>query len=156
MCIRDSNTNDLDDDWDIVYDHFDVDDNNNGVWDFLEVDSNSDLDDDDPDSFNPPVNEPFYFVGDNCEDADDDGLDTDPDGDGIYQSVWDKGVLGQALLFPEYYDVDNDNDGVPDGEDPDDDNNGVSDAAQELFPGCFTGEEPVSYTHLTLPTKRIV
>ena len=45
----------------------------------------------------------------------DDGLDTDPDGDGIYQSVWDKGVLGQALLFPEYYDVDNDNDGVPDG-----------------------------------------
>ena len=40
---------------------------------------------------------------------------------------------------PRYYDVDNDNDGVPDGEDPDDDNNGVSDAVQELL--CFVGEE---------------
>ena len=142
-----NNTNDLDDDWDIVYDHFDVDDDNDGVWDFLEVDSNSDLDDDDPDFFDPPVQEPYYFVGDNCEDQDDDGLDTDPDEDGIYQSVWDKGVLGQGLLFPLYYDVDNDNDGVPDGEDPDDDNNGVTDAVQELFPGCFTGEEQSTWDH---------
>ena len=66
---------------------------------------------------------------------------------GIYQAVWDKGVLGQALLFPEYYDVDNDNDGVPDGEDPDDDNNGLLDEAQEAFEGCFTGEEQSPWDH---------
>ncbi|NCX49850.1 MAG: hypothetical protein EBW81_10245, partial [Gammaproteobacteria bacterium] len=61
-----------------------------------------------------------FFIGSNCVDQDDDGTDTDPDDDGWYQSVWDQGVLGQGLLFPVYYDVDNDNDGVPDGEDPDD------------------------------------
>ena len=128
-----NNTNDLDDDWDIVYDHFDVDDDNDGIWDYFEIDSNDDLDDD------SGIEEPYYFTGSNCEDNDDDGLDSDPDDDGIYQAVWDKGVLGQALLFPEYYDVDNDNDGVPDGEDPDDDNNGLLDEAQEAFEGCFTG-----------------
>ena len=136
-----NNTNDLDDDWDIVYDHFDVDDDNDGIWDYFEVDSNDDLDDD------ATVEEPYYFTGSNCEDNDDDGLDTDPDDDGIYQAVWDKGVLGQALLFPEYYDVDNDNDGVPDGEDPDDDNNGLLDETQETFPGCFTGEEQRPWDH---------
>ena len=136
-----NNTNDLDDDWDIVYDHFDVDDDNDGVWDFFEVDSNDDLDDD------SNVDEPYYFTGSNCADNDDDGLDTDPDLDGIYQAVWDKGVLGQALLFPEYYDVDNDNDGVPDGEDPDDDNNGLLDGPQSEFPGCFTGEEQSTWDH---------
>ena len=45
---------------------------------------------------------------DSDEDGDDDGTDTDPDGDGWYQAVWDKGVLGQAMLHPKYYDVDND------------------------------------------------
>ena len=133
-----NNTNDLDDDWDIVYDHFDVDDDNDGTWDFLELDFNDDLDDD------SSIEEPYYFTGSNCEDNDDDGLDTDPDEDGIYQAVWDRGVLGQGLLFPTYYDVDNDNDGVPDGEDPDDDNNGIPDEVQEAppfgsdaTPSCF-------------------
>ncbi len=134
-----NNTNDLDDDWDIVYDHFDVDDDNDGIWDYFEVDTNHDLDDD------MTIVEPYYFTGDNCDDADDDGLDTDPDGDGIYQAVWDKGVLGQGLLFPLYYDVDNDNDGVPDGEDPDDDNNGILDSMQETL--CFTGEEQSPWDH---------
>jgi hypothetical protein len=136
-----NNTNDLDDDWDIVYDHFDVDDDNDGIWDYFEVDSNDDLDDD------ANVEEPYYFTGSNCADNDDDGLDTDPDDDGIYQAVWDKGVLGQALLFPQYYDVDNDNDGVPDGEDPDDDNNGLFDEAQEQISACFTGEEQSTWDH---------
>ena len=136
-----NNTNDLDDDWDIVYDHFDVDDDNDGVWDYFEVDSNDDLDDD------ASIDEPYYFTGENCVDMDDDGLDTDPDLDGIYQSVWDRGVMGQGLLFPEYYDVDNDNDGVPDGEDPDDDNNGILDSAQEAFEGCFVGEEQRTWDH---------
>ena len=136
-----NNTNDLDDDWDIVYDHFDIDDDNDGVWDYFEVDTNDDLDDD------SNTEEPFYFTGTNCEDNDDDGLDTDPDGDGWYQAVWDKGVLGQSLLFPEYYDVDNDNDGVPDGEDPDDDNNGVPDVTQEGYAQCFVGEEQSPWDH---------
>ena len=103
-----NNTNDLDDDWDIVYDHFDVDDDNDGVWDYFEVDLNDDFDDDDWELHG--VYEPYYFTGTNCEDSDDDGLDTDPDGDGWYQAVWDKGVLGQGLMVPEYYDVDNDYD----------------------------------------------
>ena len=143
-----NNTNDLDDDWDIVYDHFDVDDDNDGTWDFLELDFNDDLDDD------SSIEEPYYFTGSNCEDNDDDGLDTDPDEDGIYQAVWDRGVLGQGLLFPTYYDVDNDNDGVPDGEDPDDDNNGIPDEVQEAppfgsdaTPSCFTGEEQSPWDH---------
>ena len=142
-----NNTNDLDDDWDIVYDHYDVDDDNDGIWDFFEVDINNDLDDDDFELHG--IEEPYYFTGDNCEDADDDGLDTDPDDDGIYQSVWDKGVLGQGLLFPIYYDVDNDNDGVPDGEDPDDDNNGLEDIFQEQLGdlGCFSGEEQRTWDH---------
>ena len=41
-----------------------------------------------------------FFTGYNCDDQDDDGTDTDPDGDGWYQSVWDRGRLGQGLLFP--------------------------------------------------------
>ena len=41
--------------------------------------------------------------------------------------------------------MDNDNDGVPDGEDPDDDNNGLPDAEQELL--CFIGEEQSPWDH---------
>ena len=48
-------------------------------------------------------------------------------------------------MNPKYYDVDNDNDGVPDGEDPDDDNNGVLDSDQELL--CFVGEEQMTWDH---------
>ena len=134
-----NDTADLDDDFDGIYDHWDVDDDNDGVWDFLEVDSNDDLDDDA--NTEPPGS---FFTGTNCEDEDDDGTDTDPDDDGWYQAVWDKGLLGQGLLSPRYYDVDNDNDGVPDGEDPDDDNNGVSDTVQETLPGCllYTSTSP--------------
>ena len=135
-----NNTNDLDDDWDIVYDHYDVDDDNDGIWDYFEVDTNDDLEDDEG------TDDWGYFTGSNCEDADDDGLDTDPDLDGIYQSVWDQGVLGQGLLFPEYYDVDNDNDGVPDGEDFDDNNNGVPDTIEEAL-YCFIGEEQRTWDH---------
>ena len=135
-----NDTADLDDDFDGVFDHWDVDDDNNGVWDFFEVDVNDDLDDD---TNTEPLGN--FFTGYNCDDQDDDGTDTDPDGDGWYQSVWDRGRLGQGLLFPQYYDVDNDNDGVPDGEDPDDDNNGVLDIDQELI--CFQGEEQSPWDH---------
>ena len=77
-----NDTADLDDDFDGVYDHWDVDDDNNGVWDFFEIDVNDDLDDDS--NTEPPGN---FFTGYNCDDHDDDGTDTDPDGDGWYQSV---------------------------------------------------------------------
>jgi len=138
-----NDTSDLDDDFDGVYDHWDVDDDNDGLWDYFEVDTDDDWDDDD--ETNDGI---YYFIGSNCEDNDDDGLDTDPDDDGWYQAVWDKGVLGQGLLFPEYYDVDNDNDGIPDGEDPDDDNNGILDITQELIAEqCFTGEEQSVWDH---------
>jgi len=135
-----NDTADLDDDFDGVYDHWDVDDDNDGIWDYFEVDTDDDWDDDD--ATLPPGS---FFIGTNCEDNDDDGTDTDPDEDGWYQAVWDKGVMGQGLMFPEYYDVDNDNDGIPDGEDPDDDNNGVLDVNQELT--CFIGEEQSPYDH---------
>jgi len=135
-----NDTADLDDDFDGLYDHWDVDDDNDGIWDYFEIDTDDDWDDDA--NTMPPGT---FFIGDNCEDNDDDGTDTDPDGDGWFQSVWDKGVLGQGLLFPEYYDVDNDNDGIPDGEDPDDDNNGVLDVVQDLT--CFVGEEQSPYDH---------
>mgnify|MGYP001214008221 FL=1 len=135
-----NDTADLDDDFDGIYDHWDIDDDNDGIWDYFEIDSNDDLDDDS--GTEPPGN---FFTGFNCEDNDDDGTDTDPDDDGFFQSVWDKGVLGQGLLFPIYYDVDNDNDGVPDGEDPDDDNNGVTDEDQEVL--CFSGEEQSVWDH---------
>jgi plastocyanin len=138
-----NDTTDLDDDFDGVYDHWDIDDDNDGLWDYFEVDTDDDWDDDD--ETNDGI---YYFIGSNCVDADDDGLDTDPDFDGWYQAVWDQGVLGQSLLFPEYYDVDNDNDGVPDGEDPDDDNNGILDVDQEVIaPQCFTGEEQSVWDH---------
>ncbi|MCH1592095.1 MAG: hypothetical protein L7R66_03780, partial [Candidatus Thalassarchaeaceae archaeon] len=137
-----NDTADLDDDFDGIYDHWDIDDDNDGVWDFLDIDSNDDLDDDA--NTEPPGS---FFTGTNCEDEDDDGTDTDPDDDGWYQAVWDKGLLGQGLLAPKYYDVDNDNDGIPDGEDPDDDNNGVPDAIQETLQGCFTGEEQSPWDH---------
>ena len=88
-----------------------------------------------------------FFVGTNCDDADDDGNDQDVDGDGWFQAVWDKGVMTQGLKSPKFYDVDNDNDGVPDSEDPDDDNNGVLDTDQELLPGCFSGEEQSPFDH---------
>ncbi len=135
-----NDTADLDDDFDGVYDHWDIDDDNDGIWDYFEIDSNDDLDDDA--GTEPPGS---FFTGSNCDDNDDDGTDTDPDQDGWYQAVWDKGVLGQGLMSPKYYDVDNDNDGVPDGEDPDDDNNGILDSAQELL--CFVGEEQSPWDH---------
>ena len=80
-------------------------------------------------------------------DNDDDGNDLDADGDGYFQAVWDLGVLSQGLRQPAYYDVDNDNDGVPDGEDPDDDNNGIPDEVQEAIAGCFWGEEQSTFDH---------
>ncbi|MGB1624494.1 MAG: hypothetical protein ACPHCZ_07300, partial [Candidatus Poseidoniaceae archaeon] len=72
---------------------------------------------------------------------DDDGNDADADDDGFYQAVWDRGIMSQGLRQPTLYDVDNDNDAIPDGEDPDDDNDGRLDVDQELLPGCFWGEE---------------
>ena len=137
-----NNTVDLDEDYDSIYDWNDVDDDNDGIWDFFEVDSNDDLDDDaDQDYGNA------FFVGTNCDDKDDDGNDQDVDGDGWFQAVWDKGVMSQGLRSPKFYDVDNDNDGVPDAEDPDDDNNGVLDVDQELLAGCFSGEEQAPWDH---------
>ena len=102
-----NDTADLDDDLDGLFDLYDVDDDNDGIWDYLEVDSDSDWDDDA--NTLPPGS---FFTGFNCQDNDDDGTDSDPDGDGFFQSVWDQGVQGQGLLFPEFYDVDNDNDGI--------------------------------------------
>ena len=137
-----NNTVDLDEDYDAIYDWNDVDDDNDGLWDFLEVDTNDDLDDD--------VNQDYgteFFTGLNCDDLDDDGNDQDVDEDGWFQAVWDKGVMSQGLKSPKFYDVDNDNDGVPDSEDPDDDNNGIPDAVQELQPGCFSGEEQHPFDH---------
>ena len=88
-----NDTADLDDDFDGVYDHWDIDDDNDGIWDYFEIDSNDDLDDDS--GTLPPGN---FYLGSNCEDNDDDGTDTDPDQDGFFQAVHDKGVLGQGLL----------------------------------------------------------
>ena len=137
-----NNTVDLDEDYDSIYDWNDVDDDNDGIWDFFEVDSNDDLDDDAGQDYGTS-----FFVGTNCEDKDDDGNDQDVDGDGWFQAVWDKGVMSQGLRSPKYYDVDNDNDGVPDAEDPDDDNNGIMDEDQELLAGCFSGEEQSPFDH---------
>ncbi len=134
-----NDTVDIDDDYDAVYDWYDVDDDNDGVWDFFEVDTDDDFDNDDG-----QLNSNF-FGGTNCVDNDDDGNDADVDGDGWYQAVWDRGIMSQGLRQPAYYDVDNDNDGVPDGEDPDDDNNGITDVVQESMPGCFWGEEQSPY-----------
>ncbi|HIF46242.1 MAG TPA: DUF4129 domain-containing protein [Candidatus Poseidoniales archaeon] len=132
---------DLDDDYDSLYDFNDVDDDNDGLWDYFEVDSDDDLDNDDgQDNGN-------FFNGTNCNDNDDDGNDQDVDGDGWFQAVWDKGKMSQGLKSPKYYDVDNDNDGVPDSEDFDDDNNGVPDTQQELMAGCFEGEEQHPFDH---------
>ena len=55
--------------------------------------------------------------------------------------------MTQGYQNPKFYDVDNDNDGVPDAEDWDDDNNGIDDWAQELLPGCFLGEENSPWDH---------
>ena len=137
-----NNTVDLDEDYDAIYDWNDVDDDNDGIWDFFEVDTNDDLDDDADQDYGTA-----FFVGTNCDDRDDDGNDQDVDGDGWFQAVWDKGVMSQGLKSPKYYDVDNDNDGVPDSEDPDDENNGVLDEDQELLPGCFSGEEQSPFDH---------
>jgi len=137
-----NNTIDLDEDYDSIYDWNDVDDDNDGVWDFFEVDTNDDLDDDADQDYGTE-----FFTGLNCDDKDDDGNDQDVDGDGWFQAVWDKGVMSQGLKSPKFYDVDNDNDGVPDSEDPDDDNNGVMDDQQELIAGCFTGEEQEPFDH---------
>ena len=134
-------TIDLDDDYDSIFDWFDVDDDNDGVWDFFEVDSNFDFDDD------TGQNNGNFFSGTNCVDNDDDGNDADADDDGFYQAVWDQGIMSQGLRTPSLYDVDNDNDGVPDGEDPDDDNDGRMDVDQEQLPGCFWGEEQSTFDH---------
>ena len=131
----------MDDDYDSIFDWFDVDDDNDGVWDFFEVDSNFDFDDD------TGQNNGNFFSGTNCVDNDDDGNDADADDDGFYQAVWDQGIMSQGLRTPSLYDVDNDNDGVPDGEDPDDDNDGRMDVDQEQLPGCFWGEEQSTFDH---------
>ena len=139
-----NNTIDIDDDADGVYDWYDVDDDNDGLWDYFEIDTNDDLDDDA--SINLPQGASF-FTGTNCEDNDDDGNDADADDDGFFQAVWDRGEMTQGYQNPKFYDVDNDNDGVPDGEDWDDDNNGIDDWSQELLPGCFMGEEGSTWDH---------
>lgn len=136
-----NNTIDLDDDYDAVFDWFDVDDDNDGLWDYFEIDTNDDLDDD------TGQNNGNFFSGTNCVDNDDDGNDADADDDGFYQAVWDRGQMTLGLLEPKVYDVDNDNDGVPDGEDPDDDNNGIPDGEQEKLAGCFWGEEQSTWDH---------
>lgn len=136
-----NSTVDLDDDYDAIYDWYDVDDDNDGIWDFFEIDTNFDLDDD------TGQNNGNFFQGTNCEDNDDDGNDADADDDGFFQSVWDRGILSQGLRSPSIYDVDNDNDGIPDGEDPDDDNDGRMDVDQELIAGCFWGEEQSTFDH---------
>ncbi|MCH1540965.1 MAG: DUF4129 domain-containing protein [Candidatus Poseidonia sp.] len=136
-----NSTIDLDDDYDAIFDWFDVDDDNDGIWDYFEVDSNFDLDDD------TGQNNGNFFQGSNCDDNDDDGNDADADDDGFYQAVWDLGIMSQGLRSPSIYDVDNDNDGIPDGEDLDDDNDGRLDADQELLAGCFWGEEQSTWDH---------
>ena len=134
-------TIDLDNDYDSVYDWYDVDDDNDGIWDYFEVDSDDDHDNDaGQDNGN-------FFSGTNCEDNDDDGNDADVDEDGFFQAVWDRGIMSQGLREPSLYDVDNDNDGVPDAEDMDDDNNGILDVDQALLPGCFWGEEESPFDH---------
>lgn len=143
-CMR-NDTADVDDDFDSVYDAYDVDDDNDGIWDYFEVDSDNDWDDD------ANVEMTSFFTGLNCEDNDDDGTDTDPNGDGFYDAVWDRGMLVQGYMrygnyiIEHYYDVDNDNDGIPDPEDPDDDNDGILDSAQEGI--CFWGEENHPWDH---------
>ena len=134
-------TIDLDNDYDSVYDWYDVDDDNDGIWDYFEIDTDDDYDNDaGQDNGN-------FFSGTNCEDNDDDGNDADVDEDGFFQAVWDRGIMSQGLREPSLYDVDNDNDGVPDAEDTDDDNNGILDVDQELLPGCFWGEEGSPFDH---------
>ena len=130
-----NSTIDLDDDYDSVYDWYDVDDDNDGIWDFFEIDVDDDLDND------ANQENSNFFSGTNCVDNDDDGNDADVDSDGYFQAVWDRGILSQGLIQPTLYDVDNDNDAVPDAEDPDDDNNGILDSIQETLPNCFWGEE---------------
>ena len=142
-----NNTIDIDEDYDGVYDWADVDDDNDGLWDFFEIDSDDDLDNDaNQNNGLTSSGLPQFFGGENCVDNDDDGNDADIDGNGFYQPVWDRGILSQGLRSPSYYDVDNDNDGVPDAEDWDDDNNNLSDAEQELIP-VVSGEK--NNLHLT-------
>ena len=139
--LASNNTVDIDDDYDAVYDWYDVDDDNNGVWDYFEIDIDDDLDNDaGQDNGN-------FFQGTNCIDNDDDGNDADVDDDGWYQAVHDRGQMSQGLYVPKFYDVDNDNDGVPDAEDWDDDNNGISDVIQEATIGCFFCEEQSPLDH---------
>jgi hypothetical protein len=134
-------TVDLDNDYDSVYDWYDVDDDNDGIWDYFEIDSDDDHDND------AGQENGNFFSGTNCEDNDDDGNDADVDEDGFFQAVWDRGIMSQGLREPSLYDVDNDNDGVPDAEDTDDDNNGILDVDQALLPGCFWGEEESPFDH---------
>ena len=134
-------TVDLDNDYDSVYDWYDVDDDNDGIWDYFEIDTDDDYDND------ANQENGNFFSGTNCEDNDDDGNDADVDEDGFFQAVWDQGIMSQGLREPSLYDVDNDNDGVPDAEDTDDDNNGILDVDQALLPGCFWGEEESPFDH---------
>jgi hypothetical protein len=134
-------TVDLDNDYDSVYDWYDVDDDNDGIWDYFEIDTDDDYDND------AGQENGNFFSGTNCDDNDDDGNDADIDDDGFFQAVWDQGIMSQGLREPSLYDVDNDNDGVPDAEDNDDDNNGILDVDQELLPGCFWGEESSPFDH---------
>ena len=134
-------TVDLDNDYDAVYDWYDVDDDNDGIWDYFEIDSDDDWDND------AGQENGNFFSGTNCDDNDDDGNDADVDEDGFFQAVWDRGIMSQGLREPSLYDVDNDNDGVPDAEDTDDDNNGILDVDQALLPGCFWGEEESPFDH---------
>ena len=95
-----NDTADLDDDLDGLFDLYDVDDDNDGIWDYLEVDSDDSDWDDDANTL-PPGN---FFTGFNCQDNDDDGTDSDPDGDGFFQSVWDhefraKGFCSQSSMM---------------------------------------------------------
>ncbi|MBJ24430.1 MAG: hypothetical protein CMB64_07160 [Euryarchaeota archaeon] len=136
-----NDTVDLDDDYDSIYDWNDVDDDNDGLWDYFEVDTDFDLDDDSGTiEFN-------MLLGGNCADNDDDGNDADVNEDGYFNPVLDRGRMSQGFLSPTYYDVDNDNDGVPDTEDPDDDNDGRLDVDQEQIDGCFWGEESSPWDH---------
>ena len=72
------------------------------------------------------------------------GLDPDKDNDGVNDNF---------DSFPEdpNEQYDSDGDGVGNNADSDDDNDGFTDRDEAL-----AGTNPVSYTHLTLPTKRIV
>ena len=92
---------------------------------------------------------------DNDSDGIGDNSDVDDDNDGFNDSE-------DFFPFDPQESADNDLDGIGDNLDPDDDNDGFNDS-EDLDPYndlalkfSFKSVESVSYTHLTLPTKRIV